>query len=280
MLIKFYVGVTKMSSTPLYITSSGILKREHNTIAIRGDGRPVYKPVERVLSVYVYGNYTINTSLLGFLDDLYVPIHIFNRAGFYRGSFYNPPIPSSEVFVKQIEWFSQKENLTRFMAIVKEAYRQNLSFFSNDISSYQNLDNVHTLVLSAFKGLLYASLVDGVYMTHLDPTAMPGIKGRGMPLVYTIYQVFVPSVYAIYDKFIDSCPPKNSYFYQCKDTMCFRREYLIKLLSFWEHISSESIKLPYGTYPRRHLFKREFYKLEKWIVFGKEYVPFVGLWGE
>jgi|GEM_PF-1873013 len=267
-----------MSKIPLYLTGEGTIKREQNTIAIRvKDERPIYKPLSGVLSIYNYGMYQWNTSLLSFLDDNYIPMHVFTRTGMYRGTFYNPPIPSSEVFIRQIEFFFSRSHLVSFQQKIKTAYRESKALVGECCT---HLSSPHEkTILSVFKGLMYASLIDGIYMTHLDPTGMASSSDHGMPLVYSVFGLFIPSVWDIYLTYMDTYSYRASDFYRCQVGMCLRSSKLKHILSFWEKIASSPVSRPRNM-PRRGLLRVEFYKIERLIMWGKEYEPFVGLWGK
>lgn len=115
---------------PYYIFSSGILRRKDNTLYFEpleaGDvemdddilcfvGYPerdgedcVVKrkpiPVEDVDSLYIFGEMTFNTKFFNFLSQNNIVLHVFNRYGFYSGSFYPREfLNSGRLLVKQVE---------------------------------------------------------------------------------------------------------------------------------------------------------------------------------
>ena len=259
-----------MSAIPLYLIRKGEIRRQQNTIAILGEGRPVFKPISGILSLYIYGRYKLNTSAVGFLDDNYVPVHIFHRSGMYRGTFYNPPIPSSEVFVKQIEYFQDRAKYKVFVSVLRDAYREMLTLSC----SY----DVNDGILRYFKGLLFATLVDGIYMTHLDPTAFPSNKGVSMALVYALFGVYAPVLSCVAYEFSLKHKVLPSDWYECGGYPCLRADALKSLLLYWEKIMSSPIVFRWGKGPRRMLFRNEFWKIEHMIMWGEPYTPFVGLW--
>ncbi len=264
-----------MSSIPLYLTGSGVIKREKNTIVIRREAeRPIYRPIQRVLAIYNYGTYRFDTTFLSFLDDAYIPMHIFDRRGRYKGTFYNPPIPSSEVFVRQVEFVLDNDRVSKFLSALKEAYEHNMTLIKVTLSS----DMYKRAVLSVFIGLMYATVVDGIYMTHLDPTVLPGVEGRGMPLAYVVFGLYYPSALAIGMAYIEEGNYTPSEFYTCGSGICLRTTLIKKIFSYWEKIASATVRTERSIIPRRGLIRREFYKIEKHIMWNVPYKPFRGLW--
>lgn len=114
---------------PYYIFSSGILRRKDNTIYFEPVGEEVIDdevlcfigypdveddvavkrkpiPVEDIESIYVFGELTFNTKFFNFLAQNNIVLHIFNRFGFYSGSFYPREfLNSGRLLVKQVEHY-------------------------------------------------------------------------------------------------------------------------------------------------------------------------------
>ncbi len=91
----------------IFITKSGTLKREQNTIVFRSKDLPTprYFPVKEVEDIYIMGSVSFNTALISFLLEEGIPIHTFHREK-YLGSFL--PVKSktsSQVYIKQFEHF-------------------------------------------------------------------------------------------------------------------------------------------------------------------------------
>jgi len=117
---------------PYYIFSSGILRRKENTVyfeplgednfddeilcfvgypevdeengSVKLKRKPI--PVEDIDSIYVFGELTFNTKFFNFLSQNNIILHIFNRYGFYSGSFYPREfLNSGRLIVKQVEHY-------------------------------------------------------------------------------------------------------------------------------------------------------------------------------
>ncbi|WP_282926154.1 type I-B CRISPR-associated endonuclease Cas1b [Helcococcus kunzii] len=90
-----------------YIFKCGEIKRKDNTITIITEEN-IKKdiPIETVDNLYIFGEETLNTSLLSYISSYSISLHFFNYYGFYTGSF----IPrtknlSGYSIVKQVEHF-------------------------------------------------------------------------------------------------------------------------------------------------------------------------------
>ncbi|WP_235598460.1 type I-B CRISPR-associated endonuclease Cas1b [Kosmotoga arenicorallina] len=71
-----------------FVFSSGTLKRKDNTIALEKEsGKRKYIPIEKIQSLYFFGEINFNSRLLAFLSQQQIALHVFNRNGWYVGSF-------------------------------------------------------------------------------------------------------------------------------------------------------------------------------------------------
>jgi CRISPR-associated protein Cas1 len=73
---------------PLYIFSSGELKRKDNTIFFESEQGKKYIPVENTNEIFIFGEVDINKRFLEFLTQAKIILHFFNRYNYYVGSFY------------------------------------------------------------------------------------------------------------------------------------------------------------------------------------------------
>ncbi len=77
----------------VYIFSSGTLKRKDNNIVFeplqetQSSSKKKYLTVEILDAIYIFGEIKLNTRLLSFLSQKKIPLHVFNRYGFYTGSY-------------------------------------------------------------------------------------------------------------------------------------------------------------------------------------------------
>ena len=77
----------------LYIFNPMRMSRKDNTLQFSvfdADGKeqkPVYRPIEAIESIYVFGNIEVNSALLNFLGTESIPMHFFGYHENYTGSF-------------------------------------------------------------------------------------------------------------------------------------------------------------------------------------------------
>lgn len=94
-----------------YIFKNGVLKRKDNNIIMKScEGESKNLKVEVVDEIYIFGEITLNTTLLNFLAQKGIVVHIFNYYGFYSGSYYpRESNISGFLLVKQVESYSNEE---------------------------------------------------------------------------------------------------------------------------------------------------------------------------
>ena len=95
-----------MSKKNYYILSEGILKRKENTIYFVNEKGKKPIPINKVYSIYAYGQITFSSQVMSLLSKNGVPIHFFNYYGFYSGSYYTrETLLSGDLLVKQADYY-------------------------------------------------------------------------------------------------------------------------------------------------------------------------------
>ena len=90
----------------VYIFSSGKLKRKDNTLCFESQEDKRFIPVEDVKEIYLFGEVDLNSRVLNFLSQKGVLLHLFNRYGFYSGSFLpRKKSVSGYLLVKQVQHY-------------------------------------------------------------------------------------------------------------------------------------------------------------------------------
>lgn len=99
-----------------FLFSSGTLIRKDNTLAIEKlDGKKKHIPVEKIESLYLFGEITFNTRLLAFISQKQIPLHVFNRNGWYVGSFGpRKQKVSGKLLVEQVKAYLDAKKRTKF----------------------------------------------------------------------------------------------------------------------------------------------------------------------
>ena len=72
---------------PVYIFSSGELKRQQNTLRFDSDKGMRMVPVETTSDIHIFGECDLNTRMLNFLSQCNIPLHLYNYYGYYAGSY-------------------------------------------------------------------------------------------------------------------------------------------------------------------------------------------------
>lgn len=106
-----------MSKKNYYILSEGILKRKENTIYFVNEKGKKPIPINKVYSIYAYGQITFSSQVMSLLSKNGVPIHFFNYYGFYSGSYYpRETLLSGDLLVKQADYYL---NIQRRLELAK-----------------------------------------------------------------------------------------------------------------------------------------------------------------
>lgn len=89
-----------------YLNSDGILKRKHNTVYFVNKDVEQILPVEKILAVYCYGRISFSSGVVSYLSKKGVPLHFFNKYGFYESSLYpRETLVSGKVLVNQAKHY-------------------------------------------------------------------------------------------------------------------------------------------------------------------------------
>ena len=130
---------------PLYLVSDGVLYKHSDTLyfANRDIGKkPV--PVENTSDIYCYGNITVRSGAAMMLMQKGIPVHMFNKHGFYEGSLYpRMQLNSGLVIVKQAEYYLNPEKRAEIASEIVRGIKHNtlqtLKYYSKkgkDVGSF------------------------------------------------------------------------------------------------------------------------------------------------
>lgn len=90
----------------IYIFQSGELQRKNNTLFFEGTEGRKYIPVEDTQEIMIFGEMTLNKSLLEFCSKKEIILHFFNHYDYYTGSFYpREHLNSGYMLIKQAEFY-------------------------------------------------------------------------------------------------------------------------------------------------------------------------------
>ena len=89
-----------------YVLSSGELKRKDNTLLLETEQGKQYMPVEDTQELMLFGEVTLNKSVLELCTQKEIILHFFNYYGYYTGSYYpREHYNSGYMILKQAEHY-------------------------------------------------------------------------------------------------------------------------------------------------------------------------------
>ncbi|RLJ70697.1 CRISPR-associated Cas1 family protein [Hydrogenivirga caldilitoris] len=95
---------------PYFLIKDGRLSRKENTILFESEDLRKTIPIEDVDELFVISDVSLTSKLLKLLAEREAPMHLFDRFGFYVGSFYpRERRPSGYLIVKQAEHYIDGE---------------------------------------------------------------------------------------------------------------------------------------------------------------------------
>lgn len=180
-----------MTRKNYYILTDGILKRRENTLYfINKDGkRPL--PINTIYSIYAYSALSISSQVVNLLAKEGIPIHFFNRYGFYTGSFYpRETLLSGDLVIKQANHFIDNEKRLKLAITFVEGAISNMK----RVLSYYKLDNNMDLLLDDLKSCYKI-------------TEIMNVEGRARADYYRLLDKILPEDFRIGER--SRRPPQN-----------------------------------------------------------------------
>ena len=116
-----------MSKKNYYILSEGILKRKENTIYFVNEKGKKPIPINKVYSIYAYGQITFSSQVMSLLSKNGVLIHFFNYYGFYSGYYYpRETLLSGDLLVKQADYYLNTQKRLELAKLFVEGAANNI----------------------------------------------------------------------------------------------------------------------------------------------------------
>ncbi len=122
-----------------FLITDGFLSRKEDTIFFKNSEIEKVLPIEDVDEIFVLSEISLTSKLLKLLAKKGIPLHLFNRYGFYVGSFYPRETHTSGfLIVKQVQhYLDMDKRLYLAKAFVVGAIE--------NLSAVYKIDNKHTL---------------------------------------------------------------------------------------------------------------------------------------
>jgi len=133
-----------MNRKNFYLSSDGILKRNENTIYFinKNGKKPI--PINKIYSVYAYGQITVSSQVLNLFTQYGIPIHFFNYYGYYNGTYYpRETLISGDLTIKQSEHYIKNHKRLELAKLFVKGAALNIL----KVLSYYKIENniKHTL---------------------------------------------------------------------------------------------------------------------------------------
>lgn len=127
--------------TDYYILQDGVLNRKENTVYFINKNEKRVLPINKIYSIYAYGNLSFTSGVVSYLAKNGIPIHFFNYYGFYEGSMYpRETLISGDLVIEQATHYIDKDKrlilAAKFIEGACKNILRNLSYYSrskNDI---------------------------------------------------------------------------------------------------------------------------------------------------
>ena len=120
----------------LYIFNDGEIKRKDNTLLLETEDGKKYIPIEDINDIFVFGEVSLNKSLLEYISQKEILMHFFNYYGYYTGTYYpREHLNSGYMILKQAEHYL---NENKRLSIASKFVEGSSSNILNVIRYYNN----------------------------------------------------------------------------------------------------------------------------------------------
>jgi len=179
------------------------LKRKENTVYFENkEGRKIL-PINKISSIFAYGNLSFSSGVVSYLSKEGIPIHFFNYYGFYEGSMYpRETLISGDLVIRQAEYYLDPEKRLvlagKFIEGACGNILKNLKYYARNREDIQEtVGNYVTSIETEFSRLIDAETVPSMMRT----------EGKIRELYYNALDEIFPEEYRIIKR--TRRPPDN-----------------------------------------------------------------------
>lgn len=179
------------------------MKRKENTVYFENkDGRKIL-PINKISSIFAYGNLSFSSGVVSYLSKEGIPIHFFNYYGFYEGSMYpRETLISGDLVIRQAEYYLDPEKRLglagKFIEGACGNILKNLKYYARNREDIQEtVQNYVTAIETEFSRLIDAETVPSMMRT----------EGKIRELYYNALDEIFPEEYRIIKR--TRRPPDN-----------------------------------------------------------------------
>lgn len=186
-------------NTTLYITKSGTLSRNDNTLLFENQEIKKVIPIEGIDTIYLFGETNLNTKLLNFLAQKSIMVHIFNYYGFYSGSYYpKDKYVSGKLLIQQVEHYTNIKKRLLLARLFVQGIGQNILYTLNHYAKHgTDVTPSKRMIEKQMKKLPAAE----------DVGQILGIEGGIWDTFYRAFKKFLPEDFTMQTRNIR--PPDN-----------------------------------------------------------------------
>ncbi len=181
-----------------YLSQDGILKRKHNTVYFVNKDVEQILPVDQVHSVYCYGRVSFSSGVVAYLSKKGVPLHFFNKYGFYESSLYpRETLVSGDVVIHQAGHYLDAE---KRLFLAKSFVRGSGVNIQKNLRYYKRKSDLQEIILSL------DDLLEGLGSCSSVGEVM-NVEGRVWNTYYGAYEEILPDRFSFKKR--TRRPPEN-----------------------------------------------------------------------
>lgn len=184
----------------LYIFNDGEIKRKDNTLYFETDMNKRYIPIEDISDIFVFGEVSLNKSLLTYISQKEILMHFFNYYGYYSGTYYpREHLNSGYMILMQAEHYLDDD---KRMAIASKFVEGSSKNMLNVIRYYKNrgknLEDIENAIQSLQEEIPYCK----------NTSHLMGIEGNIRDMYYKAFDEIIDNKDFMFKKRTRR-PPKN-----------------------------------------------------------------------
>lgn len=152
---------------PLYLTSTGILYKKGNTIYFQNKEIKKALPINAISEILCYTKVSIRSGAAYYLMSKNIPVHFFNKYGFYVGSLYPRDfLVAGKVIIAQAEHYSSPSKRLEIAKEIVEGIKHNilksLSYYYRRGKSVEiDLQKIKRITPSLAKNINHLLAIEG-----------------------------------------------------------------------------------------------------------------------
>jgi CRISPR-associated protein Cas1 len=173
--------------TNYYITKDGVLRRKENAIYFICKEEKRALPINKIYTIYAYGNLSFTSGVVSYLSKEGIPIHFFNQYGFYEGSLYpRETLMAGDVTIEQAKHYLDKNKrcflAKRFVEGATKNILRNVNYYSNSKSLEKYIESIERDIsrIDRYNSIPQIMSVEGhireLYYNALDEIFPEGFK--------------------------------------------------------------------------------------------------------